>query len=98
MGRGRFRARLDSPEALHTGPFCALGLHVPTQRPLSTWTPQVCRIIAFYGFWAIILPTFGGLGSSFLGLPYRILNINYEKELLRGLWVYSTYFGAMAGI
>ena len=27
-----------------------------------TWTPKVCRIIAFYRFWAIILPTFGGLG------------------------------------
>ena len=27
-----------------------------------TWTPKACRIIAFYGFWAIILPTFGGLG------------------------------------
>ena len=28
----------------------------------TTRTPQVCRIIAFYKFWAIILPTFGGLG------------------------------------
>ena len=24
--------------------------------------------------------------SSFLGLPYRILNINHKKELLRVLW------------
>ena len=24
-----------------------------------TWTPKVCRIIAFSLFWAIILPTFG---------------------------------------
>ena len=31
---------------------------------VSTWTPKVCRIIAFYGYWAIILPTFGGLGTS----------------------------------
>ena len=23
---------------------------------------KVCRILAFFGFWAIILPTFGGLG------------------------------------
>ena len=29
------------------------------------------------------------LSSSFLGLPYRILSINHEKELLRGLWVGS---------
>ena len=27
------------------------------------------------------------LGSSFLGLPYRILNMNPKKELLRSLWV-----------
>ena len=27
------------------------------------------------------------LGSSFLGLPFRIVNINHKKELLRGLWV-----------
>ena len=27
------------------------------------------------------------LSSSFLGLPHRILNINHNKELLRGLWV-----------
>ena len=25
------------------------------------------------------------LSSSFLGLPYRVLNINHKKELLRGL-------------
>ena len=29
-------------------------------RVLNTWTPKVCRIIAFYGYWAIILPHFGG--------------------------------------
>ena len=27
------------------------------------------------------------LRSSCLGLPYRILNVNHKKELLRGLWV-----------
>ena len=27
------------------------------------------------------------LSSSFLGLPYRILNTSHKKELLRGLWV-----------
>ena len=32
----------------------------------STWTPKVCRIIAFYGYWAIILPTFGGLGRDYM--------------------------------
>ena len=28
------------------------------------------------------------LSSSFLGLPYKILNMNHKKELLRSLWVY----------
>ena len=32
-------------------------------------------------------PTHRPLSSSFLGLPYRILNMNHEKELVRGLWV-----------
>ena len=27
------------------------------------------------------------LSSSFLGLPYRILNMSHKKELLRSLWV-----------
>ena len=27
------------------------------------------------------------LSSSFLGLPYRTLNINHKKELLRSLWI-----------
>ena len=26
----------------------------------STWTPKVCEIVAFYGSWAILLPTLGG--------------------------------------
>ena len=29
------------------------------------------------------------LSSSLLGSPYRILNINHKKELLRSLWVGS---------
>ena len=28
-----------------------------------TWTPKVCRTIAFYRFWAIILPTSWGSGK-----------------------------------
>ena len=34
------------------------------------------------------------LSSSFLGLPYRILNLNHTKELLRGLWVSHCKFRA----
>ena len=32
------------------------------------------------------------LSSSCLGLPYRILNINLKKELLRSLWVERRYY------
>ena len=31
------------------------------------------------------------LSSSFWGLPYRILNINHRKELLRGLWASTVW-------
>ena len=31
--------------------------------PTYAWTPKVCRIIAVYRFWAISLPTVGGLGE-----------------------------------
>ena len=34
-------------------------------------------------------PTHRLPSSSFLGLPYRTLNINHKKELLRSLWVHS---------
>ena len=32
---------------------------------------------------------------SFLGLPYRVLNMNPKKELLRGLWVGRELRGSM---
>ena len=35
--------------------------------------------------------------SSFLGLPYRILNIDHKKELLRGLWVRLGFPGVAEG-
>ena len=38
--------------------------------------------------------THRSLNRSFLGLPYRILNINHKKELLRGLWVRFRLHGA----
>ena len=43
-----------------------------------------CRTL---GCKAFLNPTHRPLSTSFLGLPYRILNINHKKELLRGLWV-----------
>ena len=38
-------------------------IRIPWLQILISWTPKVCRIITLFGFWAIILPTFGGLGS-----------------------------------
>ena len=35
-------------------------------------------------------PVRGFYSSSFLGLPYRILNTNPKKELLWSLWVVTT--------
>ena len=37
-------------------------------------------------------PTHRLQSSSSLGLPYRILNINHKKELLRSLWVVTALF------
>ena len=34
------------------------------------------------------------LSSSFLGVPYRILNMNHKKELLRSLWVRFRFGGS----
>ena len=42
--------------------------------------------------------TYRPLSSSFLGLPYRILNINHKKELLRGLWVEVRGFSRFRGL
>ena len=32
---------------------------------VCSWTPKVCRIMVFYRFWAIILPTLGGGGLGY---------------------------------
>ena len=47
-------------------------------RNTATWTPKVCRIIAFYGFWAFFLRTFEGLGSRHNSSCY--LGGKYEEE------------------
>ena len=43
------------------------GLNRTSKFKVYTWTPKVCRIVAFYGYWAIILPTLGGLGNVHSG-------------------------------
>ena len=50
-------------------------------------TEVLCLAVAMvisHGTWE---GTHRPLSSSFLGLPYRILNISHKKELIRGLWV-----------
>ena len=45
------------------------------------------RLLGFdFGF-GVLEYTHRLLSSSFLGLPYRIRNMNHKKELLRSLWV-----------
>ena len=39
---------------------------------ICTWTPQVCRIMAFYGFWAVVLPTFGVGKAQCTGGPFVV--------------------------
>ena len=46
-----------------SGPAALRGAAGDWPRKTSTWTPKVCRIIAFYRLRAFILPTFGGLGK-----------------------------------
>ena len=57
---------------------------VPKQKcPKIYW--RIWRISG--GLTGLMVVTHRPLSSSFLGLPYRILNTNHTKELLRGLWV-----------
>ena len=44
-------------------------------------------ILVCYTFKTKLSPTHRLHSSSFLGLPYRILNINHKKELKWSLWV-----------
>ena len=48
-------------------PASGISLALAKENP---WTPNACRIIVFYRSWAIILPTFGGLGRA---CPKRIV-------------------------
>ena len=73
---------------------------------VATWTPKVCRIIALYRFWDIILLTFGGLGSesktlnlhpgtSQLGLGFTMIRWPYLLESgfrIRSTITYRTYY------
>ena len=46
----------------------------------QTYKPLAPKQVEFWN-------THRPLSSPFLGLPYRIQNIDHEKELLSGLWV-----------
>ena len=53
---------------------------------LSSEGPQ-CSEEGLNRVWGILQYTHRPQSSSFLGLPYRVLNMNPKKELLWGLWV-----------
>ena len=53
----------SSPQTQRLFDPCPVGRQFHRMWFLIAWTPEVCRIIAFYRFWAIISPTFGGLGN-----------------------------------
>ena len=62
---------------------------------LTFWVVQPRQMpegyVQGFGFRVSGLPI-GSLVVPFLGLPYRILNMNHKKELLRSLWVESKEF------
>ena len=59
-------------------------------RLVHTWTSKVCKIIAFYRFWASILSTFGGLGRFFLWSLRRILGLGWDRVTLVSTTVHGT--------
>ena len=70
--------------SLRESPWCK---GRPRDRPHHVW--RVCHLDA---------STHRPLSSSFLGLPYRILNMNHKQELLRGLWVVPAPTGLRSGL
>ena len=62
-----------------------------------TWTPKVCRIIAFCRLWAIILPTFGGLGAVFI-ISGTTIERSLDAQCSQDLWLQdaSGFGGFMA--
>ena len=55
---------------LQSRDYCSLGTPPPLKKAVS-WTLKVCKITAFYRFWAINFPTFGGLGSDCIVQTHR---------------------------
>ena len=70
--------------------FCSLG-RVPVTR--SQTLCVIKALLADAPARGPRMSTHRPLSSSLLGFPYRILNINHKKELLRGLWVASELKG-----
>ena len=65
-----FRASLRKMGRKSESPVPDWGLQkVPEPSLPGSWTPKVCRIIAFYRLWAIALPTLGGPGWGFHEVP-----------------------------
>ena len=60
-------------------------IHIPRQL-YSNYQGPLLEIRVALGTHNLRICIHRPLSCSFLGLPYRILNINHNKELLRGLW------------
>ena len=72
----------------HSAWLCFLSLHLE-----PFWLESVFDTVDFGCF----EDTHRLLSSSFLGLPYRILNMNHKEELLRSLWVTRPEDSALRG-
>ena len=61
----------------------------PALKPLKGEAGELAEEALREGGIEIVCTTHRLLSSSFLGLPYRFLNMNHKKELLRSLWACS---------
>ena len=79
-----------NPSRIRIGDLVARGIFYQLfQTPVLHRTPQTAAVTASVMLLATPRKraTHRPLSSSFLGLPYRIPNINHKRELLRGLWL-----------
>ena len=75
--------------------LCAPGVPIGTHQCCVWWSALVRLLLSLdhtltapvVAVSLLCASTHRPLSSCFWGLPYRILNINHKRELLRGLWV-----------
>ena len=72
----------QAPEQLQSSLGVLLGFRVHSVVDNSVPTDQWLVILKCF-----VVPIGPYISSSFLGLPYGLLNMNHKEELLWGLWV-----------